>query len=87
VREEFNLSALDNSMAPLVSIRLSVSCEKGNEATSLLPLRLSAVRDVFNLSASDNSMAPSLPIPFPVLSEKKEATRVTSNVERCKRSI
>jgi hypothetical protein len=88
MRDEFSLSASDNLIAPSVWILLTVLCEKGNEE-QVLHLRLSQVRDVFDMSASDNLEAPSLPIPFPVLSEKKEllSSRITSNVERCKRRV
>jgi hypothetical protein len=70
VRDEFDLSASDNLVAPSVLMRFPVLSE--NEMKQqLLQLRPSEVRDVFDLSASDNLVAPLLPILLPALSENE----------------
>jgi hypothetical protein len=55
----FDLSASNNSIAPVVPILLPIQSENEMKQKVLL-LRLSEVRDEFDLSASDNSIAPSL---------------------------
>jgi hypothetical protein len=58
VRDVFNLSASDNSIAPLLPISLTVSSENETKQR-VLHLRSSEVRDVFDLGASDNLRTPS----------------------------
>jgi hypothetical protein len=60
-RDEFDLSASDNLIAPSLPILFSVLSENDMKA-SVLPKSLSEVRDEFNLSVSDNLATPSLPI-------------------------
>jgi hypothetical protein len=85
VRDEFDMSASDNLMAPSSPKGLSVLSENEmKQQEFVLLLRLSAVRDEFNLSASDNLMAPQLPILLPVLSENevKQQVRYRQHQER-----
>jgi hypothetical protein len=62
VRDEFNLSASDNLVAPFLPISLTVRSENEIKGICRLRLRSSEVRDEFDLSASDNLIAPLLPI-------------------------
>jgi hypothetical protein len=75
VRDEFDLSASANLMAPSLPILLPVLSENQMKQQAVL-LRSSSVRVEFDRSASDNLKAPSLPIILPILSENEMKQQV-----------
>jgi hypothetical protein len=86
-RVEFNLSASDNMLTPLLSIQLPVLSENEMKAIHMLLLRLSKVRAEFDLSASANLIAPAFLMSVMSENETKATRFITVELEFCETNI